>query len=134
MDARELLRRYLEQRRELGESELVLDTLRVEEVMRLLGAAGRPSSTRSPKRSVREIVAEQSQDWRSSLREAGVNVDAPAPAAAALIDAAIEPSPAEAKPPNDMAFKKGIVIAPTETELIPSAIEQLDSLEEIAAT
>jgi DNA polymerase len=39
-DPRERLRRYLEQRRELGESELVLDGLSVEEVMRLLGAAG----------------------------------------------------------------------------------------------
>ena len=133
MDARDLLRRYLEQRRELGESELVLDSLRVEEVMRLLGAAGRPSSATKLQRSVREMVGEPSQDWRSSLREAGVNVDAPAPAAAAVIDAAIEPPRQKAEPPNDMAFKKGIVIAPTETELIPSAIEKLDSLEEIAA-
>ena len=43
MDAREALRRYLEQRRDLGESELVLDSLSVEEAMRLLGAA-RPGS------------------------------------------------------------------------------------------
>ena len=40
MDARESLRRYLEQRRDLGESELVLDSLSVEEALRLLGAAG----------------------------------------------------------------------------------------------
>jgi uracil-DNA glycosylase len=40
VDAKDLLRRYLEQRRELGESELVLDALKVEDVMRLLGAAG----------------------------------------------------------------------------------------------
>ena len=39
MDARERLRRYLEQRREMGEHELVLDSLSIEEVMRLLGAA-----------------------------------------------------------------------------------------------
>ena len=35
MDARTMLRRYLEQRRELGESELVLDSLTVDDVMRL---------------------------------------------------------------------------------------------------
>jgi DNA polymerase len=38
MDARERLRLYLEQRRELGESELVLDALPVEDVLALLGA------------------------------------------------------------------------------------------------
>ncbi|HVX41820.1 MAG TPA: hypothetical protein VHB25_19830 [Gemmatimonadaceae bacterium] len=40
MDAREALRRYLEQRREMGETELVLDRLSVEDTLRLLGAAG----------------------------------------------------------------------------------------------
>ena len=39
MDAREALRLYLEQRRELGETELVLDSLSVEEAMKLLGAS-----------------------------------------------------------------------------------------------
>ena len=39
MDARDRLRRYLEQRRDLGETELVLDGLSVDEVLRLVGAA-----------------------------------------------------------------------------------------------
>lgn len=132
MDARDLLRRYLEQRREQGESELVLDSLRVEDVMRLLGAAGRTSRTKS-QRSVGELAGEPPRDWRSSLRDAGVNVDAPASAPAAVIDTAIEASGQIAEIPDDMAFKKGIVVAPNEAELIPSAIEKLDSLEEIAA-
>ncbi|MDB4887344.1 MAG: hypothetical protein JWN79_2782, partial [Gemmatimonadetes bacterium] len=38
MDAREALRRYLEQRREAGESELTLDTLNVEQALGMLGA------------------------------------------------------------------------------------------------
>ena len=38
MDAKDRLRRYLEQRRELGESELVLDSLSIEDVMKLVGA------------------------------------------------------------------------------------------------
>lgn len=38
MDAKERLRLYLEQRRDAGETELVLDSMSVEEVMRLLGA------------------------------------------------------------------------------------------------
>jgi len=129
VDARALLRRYLEQRRELGESELVLDTLHVDQVMELLGAAGRPSP--QPKRpSLRELAEEISsddiQDWRTSLRQAGVNVDATTSA---------PESPSSAVPPetsNDMPFKKGIVVTPEEAELIPSAIEKLDTLEEIA--
>jgi uracil-DNA glycosylase len=132
MDARELLRRYLEQRRELGESELVLDSLRVEDVMRLLGAAGRASPKTKSQRSLRDLVGEPSQDWRSSLRDAGVNVDAHALAAAAFIDTAVESSGPTAEIPDDMAFKKGIVVEPNDAELIPSAIENLDSLAEIA--
>ena len=38
MNPRERLRAYLEQRRDLGESELVLDALDVDDVMRMLGA------------------------------------------------------------------------------------------------
>ena len=41
MDARDRLRRYLEQRRELGESEFVLDGLPVEEVLKLVGMKSR---------------------------------------------------------------------------------------------
>ena len=39
-DPREALRRYLEQRREMGEKELVLDGMTVEEPMKLVGLAG----------------------------------------------------------------------------------------------
>lgn len=48
MDAREQLRRYLEQRRELGEQDLVLDGMAVDEVLRLVGAIGHPASTDEP--------------------------------------------------------------------------------------
>ena len=47
MDAREQLRRYLEQRREMGETELVLDRMTVDEAMRLLGG-GAPGKTATP--------------------------------------------------------------------------------------
>jgi uracil-DNA glycosylase family 4 len=134
VDAKDLLRRYLEQRRELGESELVLDSLHVEDVMRLIGAAGESQATAPKRSSIRETVPPESQDWRSSLRDAGVNGDArdttPAPAA-------IEPEKTvKVEPPkitNDMAFKKGLVVGSEEAELIPGAIQKLDSLDEIAA-
>ena len=130
MNARGVLRRYLEQRRELGETELVLDSLDVDEVMRLLGAAGRVRTSAKPQPSLRQLAEEVADqditDWRDSLRQAGVNVDA---GSSARQDFAPTPS-AESAP--EMAFKKGIVIASGEAELIPSAIEKLDSLDEIA--
>jgi uracil-DNA glycosylase family 4 len=141
VDAKNLLRRYLEQRRELGESELVLDSLHVEDVMRLIGATGTVESGPAPQRrpSIRESVPAESQDWRSSLRDAGVNVDAREAATAPVVEvatefaassAAADPSP---KISDDMAFKKGMVVGSDEVELIPGAIQKLDSLEEIAA-
>lgn len=51
VDARERLRRYLEQRRELGESELVLDGMSVDDVMAMIGARGTarvPRASRGP--------------------------------------------------------------------------------------
>src|SRR4051812_1730824 len=81
VDARELLRRYLEQRRELGETELVLDSLSVEEAMRILGAH-RPGSPRVDRQAVEESVRGDARgnatadaaggDWREALRAAGV--------------------------------------------------------------
>jgi DNA polymerase len=58
VDARARLRRYLEQRREAGEAELVLDSLTVDDVMRLLGAAGAASPADS-----------ETNDWRAALRD-----------------------------------------------------------------
>lgn len=71
VDAKERLRRYLEQRRELGESELVLDGLAVDEVLSLIGAksvappraaggatpAGSPPRPKSPQRADRDVDA-----------------------------------------------------------------------------
>jgi uracil-DNA glycosylase len=49
VDAKAQLRRYLEQRRDAGDQELILDTLSVDEVMRLLGAMkNRPLETEVP--------------------------------------------------------------------------------------
>jgi uracil-DNA glycosylase len=48
MDARDRLRRYLEQRRDMGETELILDGMSVEDVMRIVGAgAGSAAATPS---------------------------------------------------------------------------------------
>ncbi|HTE47720.1 MAG TPA: uracil-DNA glycosylase, partial [Gemmatimonadaceae bacterium] len=80
MDAREQLRRYLEQRREMGETELVLDTLGVDEALRLLGAKGPASgssagpasrsATATPQPSASGSAGDTS-DWRDALRATG---------------------------------------------------------------
>lgn len=87
MDPRERLKRYLEQRRELGERELVLDGMTVEDVMKIVGAAGKgsPLRTRSADaapparevsgdaaRSATERAAEPLADWRDALMASGV--------------------------------------------------------------
>jgi uracil-DNA glycosylase len=134
VDAKDLLRRYLEQRRELGESELVLDALTVEDVMRLLGAAGRTPAASERHPSIRDSAPSTPQDWRASLREAGVNVDPPRIARHEFIDPAKEPPQPTAQISDDMAFKKGLVVGTNESELIPNAIQKLGSLDEIART
>lgn len=48
VDARRRLRRYLEQRREMGERELVLDQFTVDDVLRILGAAPVAGSAGQP--------------------------------------------------------------------------------------
>ena len=80
MDAREALRRYLEQRRDLGDRELVLDDLPVDEVLRIVGALpGSGTSTRRVEeqartipsaRDARESGLPETSDWREMLRAA----------------------------------------------------------------
>jgi uracil-DNA glycosylase len=97
VDARDQLRRYLEQRREAGEQELVLDHLTVDEVLALVGAghggqqppanASRATPPRdsppAPSRGTTPATppstpgAEHaSADWREVLRGSGVSPDA----------------------------------------------------------
>src|SRR5438477_7705573 len=74
------LRRYLEQRRETGERDLVLDHLSVDEVMRLVGApAAARSATNSPSKPASSPAPSTSEtshasaDWREVLRTAGAS-------------------------------------------------------------
>src|SRR5438477_6789742 len=87
VDGREQLRRYLEQRRETGELELVLDQLDVDEVMRLVGAAPstpsapsaplvqRPHQAETPAPTAPE-PGHASANWRDVLRDAGADPNA----------------------------------------------------------
>lgn len=110
MDAREQLRRYLEQRRELGESELVLDSLTVEEALRIVGAKQTSTSSARPARPetgrVSESAANEVVDWRQTLREAGAT-------------------------PGAAATDSGITVPTTNADLFDPTIAKLESLEAI---
>lgn len=127
-DARERLRQYLEQRRELGESEYVLDSLSVEEALKVLttgatlpvvppgaragtatGAGAAPGagagiaerSVPSASDSAMRRTAEdaaKSGDWREALRAVDAEGVSPAPAKRAAKPAAIEPPALPAAP------------------------------------
>jgi DNA polymerase len=98
MDAREALRRYLEQRRDLGESELVLDSLTVDEALRLLGAARTGSaavpSAIAPTARTPHAPPPVTTDWREAVRAGGGGPD---------VRAAKPPAAARSAPPTDRA-------------------------------
>ncbi|HYW31681.1 MAG TPA: uracil-DNA glycosylase [Gemmatimonas sp.] len=86
MNAKERLRRYLEQRRELGESELVLDGLPVDDVMAMLGARG-DGARKAPKAGPSDPPVES--------RSESLATDLP------VADAAAAPVKTEATPPPE---------------------------------
>lgn len=158
MKAEDLLRRYLEQRREMGETELVLDGLSVEEVMKLVGIK---RGRREPVERARPIVAEAegtnsvgespSAGWREALRASGVapepprareperapeppdDLPAPRPARSAPF---IEQVAAEPAPPPSAASPvpapHGIVVGSAEMERVPGEIGAAVDLEQLA--
>jgi uracil-DNA glycosylase family 4 len=79
MDAREQLRRYLEQRKDAGEQELLLDQLTVDDVLRIVGAAS-ASASPPPRQSGAPPstagASHASADWRDVLRSTGASPDA----------------------------------------------------------
>lgn len=96
MDARERLRRYLEQRRELGESELVLDGMPVEDVMSLI-------SGKIPAPPARPRSAERApQPDGEAARAHGQEADAPpstASESASMHERSGNDDPSVASPP-----------------------------------
>jgi len=133
MDARDLLRRYIEQRREVGETELVLDGLHVDEVMRLLGAAGRATPQRASIRDALPAPGTENQDWRAALGEPtgpSREVETPPPAQRVgrldFAPGSTEETAAEA------TFRNGIAVGPAEAGINPDLIARLPSLGGIA--
>ena len=123
VDAREQLRRYLEQRKESGESELVLDQLDVDDVMRLIGAR---AGARAPDPVTGgKPLAGSGADWRDVLRETGA-----APDASPASKRADVPPVSPASIPDSPA---GLSVGAGAGELF-GAFAHLNSLDEVAAT
>jgi uracil-DNA glycosylase family 4 len=158
MDARDQLRRYLEQRREMGERELVLDGMSVEDVMRILDArapsspeperAG-PSSVSggAPARSSASAAPVDSSDWREVLRSTGSSPakapERPSERAAPASPPAPAAAPAETPPPVPPASAggaaptaspgQGLVVGTSSRELFGGPLSTLQTIDDIAA-
>jgi uracil-DNA glycosylase family 4 len=149
VDAREQLRRYLEQRREMGESELVLDSLTVEEAMRIVGG-GEASRSSRPAAETSGGMA----DWREMLRAASgdpANVaqrgqqprraaDVEKPRTNQRVDPPRPPAPGRPDPPRaepprfegPLDAPLGVTVGSDARELFGGPLAHLGSLEEIA--
>ncbi len=161
MDAKEKLRRYLEQRRELGETELALDGLTVDDALRILGAnagaqSARPPAATAPKqgapmpRATETAGAPDIADWRDALRQAGASPDtmaakkpsvveprATAREAAASPAASSKPAPPAPQAPTETIeisdIPAGLSVGTAAGELFGGEMGTLRTLEEIAA-
>ena len=149
MDGREQLRRYLEQRKEIGETELVLDQLHVDEVMKILGAGARGPAARAPAPAERPPAdapaatapppVQPPADWREVLRNSGVSPeqatdrrDQRETAASRRQEPDAAPAPA-AGTPGQIA-PPGISVGGSGRELFGGSLAQLESLDAIAKT
>jgi len=133
VDAREQLRKYLEQRRETGELELVLDQLQVDDVLRIVGAKSTPSAMASPSRRTDAPLPPStpgpqhaSADWREVLRDAGASPDA---GTEKREKREVETSQAGAGAPS----LPGISVGSADGELFSGFAGALDSLDAVAA-
>ncbi|MBX9928572.1 MAG: uracil-DNA glycosylase [Gemmatimonadaceae bacterium] len=105
MDARERLRQYLEQRRELGEREFILDDLSVEDALKTLGVSARMSAAApSPRAPERPVRAPRNQF--------------------PLPPAPVEPTPAPAAAPTEIAAPISVPSSPAPT----TSWESLDAI------
>jgi len=157
MDARERLRIYLEQRREMGESEFMLDSLPIEDALRLIGDKGAASARRPADapaaRSGRDDAPAASGNWKDALKAIGADGPVAKPAspalpqknaeraretkavAAGIPQAGIAPAPnAAEKPPvaGALDLVPGLVVGGLARELLEGPLSHLTSLDAVA--
>jgi DNA polymerase len=135
-DPREQLRRYLEQRRELGEREFVLDNLSVEEALRIVAGSAPPASggaSRDEERPAERPATTKlpevpvPNDWREALRAAGAAPE-DAPASRSRKSAGIAASTPEV---GGQLAPSGITVGTTSHELFGAGGPGLESLDAV---
>src|SRR5947209_4729817 len=132
MDAREKLRRYLEQRREMGETELVLDNMTVEEALRIVSGASSRSVEQTVERGVEREIPESS-DWRAALRATGAAPESPVRKMASRPEEPPTPEvPAPAAAPSLDDVPAGLNVGTPAGELFGGTMATLDTLDAIA--
>lgn len=143
MSAEELLRRYLEQRRDMGETELVLDGLSVDEVMKLVGIkrGGRPAAVERERPLVADVEGRSSvgepasAGWRDALRaaESAAAEPPPRPPRSAPFEQQVfaEPAPAPSSVPSAPAAP-GLIVGSENGERIPGEIGAAADLAQLA--
>jgi DNA polymerase len=140
VDARERLRHYLEQRRELGESEFVLDGLSLDEAMRALGAkvapvlkgAGPPApgADSTSRRAGADVAVDG--DWRTVLRAIGAE-STPVPEKLGRYEMPSSGTGADAQvaAAHENA-KEGIVVGMPMADAATGSLAHLESIEAVA--
>jgi uracil-DNA glycosylase family 4 len=157
MDSREQLRRYLEQRKEAGERELVLDQLNVDEVLALVGAV-RKTEGAAPRVPIRPPPDREvpppastpgrdhaSADWRDVLRRTGAAPEegtGRVPGEAGRVEAGSELREAKSAIPDAPGTQApvpafhlpppGLVVGSDDRELFGGAMSTLESLDAVA--
>ncbi len=128
MDARERLRAYLEQRRELGEGEFVLDGLSVDDAMAAIDAV---RSGRLPiPGAVRESRPEAATSGAAQAPHAPAPAAAPPPTADVRLS---EPPKADDGAPTVKEFEQGVVVGtPNGTLLERNPFADVSSLAALA--
>jgi DNA polymerase len=117
----------------MGETELVLDTLGVDEALKLI--AGEGSGKREAGSAGRDSVSvDASTDWRAALRAAGASPDSPtAEDVAVSTTKPSDAAPASPFPlPPSREALEGISVGTPTVELFGGSLASLDSLEAVA--
>jgi DNA polymerase len=118
--AEELLRRYLEQRRDMGERELVLDDLTVEEVMKLIGAKGGAGADA-------KSAPPPAGDWRETLKAAGAATES------APVPRRDFPAPAPSTTSTPAVLGAGLTVGASDRELFAGAVGNAATIDDVNA-
>lgn len=130
MDGKDELRRYIEQRKESGERDLVLDQLSVEELLKLVGVRQDAAPVARAARPEVEVPVTQPApaDWREVLRKSGA-----APAGSEKREGGSEPTEGVAFPASRVPLPaSGLTVGSSGRELFGGPLASLDSLELVA--